>query len=687
MKIIISENQLNGIKNILKPTVLYSAIFINKNDLINKYPPVHENIYYDHSTIKFNPGDISNLSVGENINLKIIGRLTTDKVDALLVDNSLSDNTYPHITLSTAEGIKPFVSNSEIENNQNKIVKLNDNINGVIGYCNKKMEIITENIIIKESPDRVKDRYGSVAACYAGGKFQDISFCFYNGKPLFGLNSKLYMTSKKPSNEAKHNVDKYRDLRFLATHDGIFEFNKLIGNLNLYNPAINRSNQEYPGRFWIEDKIISFWIYPSKEELPKLLKSLNEELYKIYGFFVDFDNYKIEINYDKNSSPRNWDNTDLIPLRDYNGSQNVNAEEMSKMHLMPSDEKKKQPQMQAALSDKYKNITNKLGDMTQAEYNFYKRYGMGEDVVSEDINIPVEIGDTVLMGKFKNKKTVINNIGEDEYGMPTINNKKATTFRISNLDSKINEVKSNEVDLTSFKTKQSLNSKIWKTEDKLNSRVRVKLLEIADDFLESLNIKSKYIKDYLFLGSLANYNWSKYSDIDLHILIDFSKINKDTELVKEYFDSKKKLWNDEHSELKIYGFQVELYVQDIQEENASTGVYSLEKNKWINKPNPNNNEPLDVNKIKSKSADIMTEIDKLNKMYTKKESISDIEDISKKAKKLFDKVKKIRKDGLNTNKGEMSSGNIIFKVLRRSGYLEKLVDLKRNTYDKINTIK
>lgn len=46
------------------------------------------------------------------------------------------------------------------------------------------------------------------------------------------------------------------------------------------------------------------------------------------------------------------------------------------------------------------------------------------------INIPVKVGDTVLMGKFKNKKVVVKDIGEDEYGMPTINGKKACTFRL-----------------------------------------------------------------------------------------------------------------------------------------------------------------------------------------------------------------------------------------------------------------
>ena len=48
----------------------------------------------------------------------------------------------------------------------------------------------------------------------------------------------------------------------------------------------------------------------------------------------------------------------------------------------------------------------------------------------EDINIPVKVGDTILVGKFKNKKMVIKDIGKDKHGMPTINGRKATTFRI-----------------------------------------------------------------------------------------------------------------------------------------------------------------------------------------------------------------------------------------------------------------
>ncbi|MBK7362924.1 MAG: hypothetical protein IPJ01_11550 [Micavibrio sp.] len=110
---------------------IYTAIFINKDDLINKYQPIHKNIFYHHSTIEFRPQDISNFPTGKEVKLNIIGRLTTDKVDVLLVDSPLSKKKHPHITLSTAEGINPMQGDIEIAENLNKIIKMNDSVNGV----------------------------------------------------------------------------------------------------------------------------------------------------------------------------------------------------------------------------------------------------------------------------------------------------------------------------------------------------------------------------------------------------------------------------------------------------------------------------------------------------------------------------------------------------------------------------
>lgn len=241
-------------------------------------------------------------------------------------------------------------------------------------------------------------------------------------------------------------------------------------------------------------------------------------------------------------------------------------------------------------------------------------------------------------------------------------------------------------DLSSFKPQTKLNERVW-VNGRLNSKIRLRLLDIADDFIKSLDVNWATPSDIILTGSLANYNWSKFSDFDLHVLYDFNDVDDRVEFVKEYFDAKKSLWNSKHENLKIYGFPVELYVQDENEKHTSSGVYSVEKDKWLVKPEKNKIKAIKLNKffIKEKVFDIVVKIDGLIEQYENAKDEHAVEVVSEKAKALFDRIKRIRKDALK-NGTEMSTGNIIFKVLRRIGYIEKLVDLKLKTYDKINSI-
>lgn len=248
----------------------------------------------------------------------------------------------------------------------------------------------------------------------------------------------------------------------------------------------------------------------------------------------------------------------------------------------------------------------------------------------------------------------------------------------------ITEINPEEINLKSFENKPMLNEKIWVNET-LNSRVRLKLLDIADSFFNTLNIKWIEPEDILFTGSLANYNWSKYSDIDLHILVDLKKIDENTELVKNFLDSKKNEWNTTHDNIKIYGFPIELYVQDIDEENAATGVYSIEKNEWVKYPK---NEPIGFNKsiIKKESSKLINKIDILEKKINSTTDEHKLSQLGDETKRLYDKIKKGRKEGL-TREGEKSCENIVFKVLRRTNYIEKLIQLKNKTFDVLNSIR
>lgn len=243
-----------------------------------------------------------------------------------------------------------------------------------------------------------------------------------------------------------------------------------------------------------------------------------------------------------------------------------------------------------------------------------------------------------------------------------------------------------KLDLSSFKPQKELNPKIW-INNSINSRVRLRLLDIADDFISTLPISYTLVDDIILTGSLANYNWSRYSDFDLHILIDFKRVDKRTELVKDYFDSKKNEWNNTHENLKIYGFPVEIYIQDTNEPHTASGIYSLNENKWIIKPEKNLIKAIKLDKffIKNKTIKFLQIISSLKKEIENTDDEAKLSMLSKKVKKVFDNIKGLRKDGLKKS-GEMNPYNIIYKLLRRLGYISVLLDLKSETYDKINSI-
>ena len=129
------------------------------------------------------------------------------------------------------------------------------------------------------------------------------------------------------------------------------------------------------------------------------------------------------------------------------------------------------------------------------------------------------------------------------------------------------------------------------------------------EIFENLDFPDLELHDIYLVGSSANYNYTKYSDIDLHIIIDFSQINKDVTLVKSMLDYKKWRWNYIHSPL-IGNNEIEIYFQDINEFHVSSGIYSLKYNKWINEPIKITAE-VDEEIVMMKANDYKKQIDEL----------------------------------------------------------------------------
>jgi hypothetical protein len=236
--------------------------------------------------------------------------------------------------------------------------------------------------------------------------------------------------------------------------------------------------------------------------------------------------------------------------------------------------------------------------------------------------------------------------------------------------------------IKSFRSKPTLCPSIFRRNNgdyTMRDDVRKKLLDISNNFIESFGVEF-FIHDIILTGSLSNFNWSDFSDVDLHILIDMDEINSNQKsnsialhtIMKEFFDAKKNIWNEKHN-IKVKGFDVEVYVQDINEEHVSSGVYSILHNKWIVTPEKTNPK-IDDRKIIEKGDEFSKKIDDLLKIDNTTQVIEKIEGLRK-------KLKNFRQSGLESG-GEYSYENLTFKLLRRNGSIEKLLNLKNNIIDK-----
>ena len=221
----------------------------------------------------------------------------------------------------------------------------------------------------------------------------------------------------------------------------------------------------------------------------------------------------------------------------------------------------------------------------------------------------------------------------------------------------------------------SLSKKIWH-ENKMIPEIRESLLSIAESFIDYLGIPIDVV-DITMTGSYANYNYTVFSDIDLHILIDLDSIDDNTDLVEEFFAAKRSFWNDRR-DIEIKGIEVELYPQDINEPHESSGVYSVLEDSWLLEPKKFKDK-IDIELIEKDSNKIEKEINIAIKNSIKNTSVDYIDSMLK-------KLKKKRKSGLE-RAGELSNENITYKVMRANGLLQKLFDTKYNILDKKLSLK
>lgn len=241
------------------------------------------------------------------------------------------------------------------------------------------------------------------------------------------------------------------------------------------------------------------------------------------------------------------------------------------------------------------------------------------------------------------------------------------------------EVKIPKDVLDSFKIKDTLNPKIWDNFE-LNPKVHSQLIKIANEFIKELKLPKGFkLDDIIFTGSLANYNWSKFSDIDLHIVLDYKQFDGDPQMIEDFFYLQKTLWNDTH-DMTVFDYPVELYAQDTNAELVATAVYSVLKDKWIRKP-VREDFKVDKESIKNKAQKFINKLKDIRDDYKK----DDFQAVVDKVTKIKDKIKAMRKAGLEGG-GEYSQENLVFKTLRRTPFMDVLDSFKVKAFDKLMSV-
>jgi hypothetical protein len=218
------------------------------------------------------------------------------------------------------------------------------------------------------------------------------------------------------------------------------------------------------------------------------------------------------------------------------------------------------------------------------------------------------------------------------------------------------------------KFNDKLNPKIWGSDEHLLPEVRNKLLEIAEDFREFLGITDLQLKDITVSGSNAAYTYTPHSDIDLHLVVDLPEADA-SEVYRELFDAKKYQYNDQHN-IKIGGYDVELYVQDANKPHHSQGIYSILHNDWIDVPKRRKTNIDDVS-ARSKYKDLEQRIEQA--------VASDDYDVMS---ALSAKIRDMRQSGLDQH-GEFGPENLAFKMLRSQGKIKQLYDARNAAKDQL----
>lgn len=208
---------------------------------------------------------------------------------------------------------------------------------------------------------------------------------------------------------------------------------------------------------------------------------------------------------------------------------------------------------------------------------------------------------------------------------------------------------------------EKLNPKLWGEDNKLLPEVSEKIKEIVSQFVEEIRDQDipLNILDAQLVGSNASFNYTKDSDLDVHVIADVEDATCDPALLTILYTYFKNNFNEKYN-ISIHGVPIELYIEDISSLAVSNGRYSVYRDEWVKFPEIRDIPEFDIDD------DIKPYKDRYDQIVADKDGDA--------AERFWDNLKLLRKDSIAVD-GEYSTGNLIFKEFRNQGWIERLKEL------------
>lgn len=215
-----------------------------------------------------------------------------------------------------------------------------------------------------------------------------------------------------------------------------------------------------------------------------------------------------------------------------------------------------------------------------------------------------------------------------------------------------------------------LNPKIWNAKNELRDDVAEKIQAIVTTFVEQLKEDDieLIVDDIHLVGSNVNYNYTDESDLDIHIIAD-ETTDCSSEHLPLIYNAYKRLFNNNY-DITLNGVNAEIYVENKDKiSNVSSGVYSMNDG-WLKKPTISDIPKIDEAKLEK----LIHEYESKYLDIEENPSLNDIETF-------IDDIYDIRTSSIS-KEGEFGVGNLMFKEIRRLGYLDNLKELKNKLISK-----